>query len=230
MLRFREIAVSRGSSPRIVAERQYGMARGIAAATMVHKILRNMRAHSQAMRCTGLLTNTLFNSLLFFLVEGHLPGQAVRDDARHKYTLCLNQLYEFGQLWVSASLVHRLFEALQGSLLQGSLFPGRSVELRGLGPSRSPGYGHPLFPGVPVSSDLTQADTRQLIETEFHYDEPMQPSSAPSSMAGLSAATSQADNTSLSVWLPSPENVWSGVEQTQLGGFPATLDVDTWCV
>lgn len=55
MLRFREKSVSKATSGRAVAERQYCQARGIAAATMVSKIVRNVRAHGQVLRCTGQL-------------------------------------------------------------------------------------------------------------------------------------------------------------------------------
>ncbi|CAK7210310.1 hypothetical protein SEUCBS140593_000790 [Sporothrix eucalyptigena] len=220
MLRFREVSVSRPATPRAVAEHQYGKARGIAAATMVSKIIRNMRAHGHLLRCTGQLTNSLFNCLLFFLIEGHIAGAsnntAVRDDARRKYTLCLNQLYEFSQLWISASLVHRLFEALQASLFQPN--PRASAST-----STIAGYdqGHELFPGFRTSSDITQSYMRQLVETEFYHPEPL-------TAIGVQNQT-QPTGESLNAWaLPSPDDVWSGLDQPMFGGLPATLDVDTW--
>ncbi|KAK7416594.1 hypothetical protein QQX98_005065 [Neonectria punicea] len=74
MLRFREVSVSRPTNSRGIAERQYCRARGIAAATMISKIIRNMRAHGHVLRCTGQLTNSLFNCLIFFLIEGRSPN------------------------------------------------------------------------------------------------------------------------------------------------------------
>lgn len=226
MLRFREVSVSRPTTPRAVAEHQYGKARGIAAATMVSKIIRNMRAHGHLLRCTGQLTNSLFNCLLFFLIEGHLSvanNSAVRDDARRKYTLCLNQLYEFSQLWISASLVHRLFEALQASLFQpGGGARGGGAAAASLSSDGGHQQGHELFPGFHTSSDITQSYMRQLVETEFFHAE---------ALPGTTQATTQetADSASLSAWaLPSPEDMWSGLDQPLFGGLPATLDVDTW--
>ncbi|CAK7236363.1 hypothetical protein SBRCBS47491_009612 [Sporothrix bragantina] len=225
MLRFREVSVSRPATPRAVAEHQYGKARGIAAATMVSKIIRNMRAHGHLLRCTGQLTNSLFNCLLFFLIEGHLAGAsnntAVRDDARRKYTLCLNQLYEFSQLWISASLVHRLFEALQASLFQPSARTSTST------PATNSPYdqGHELFPGFRTSSDITQSYMRQLVETEFYQPEPL----TANGIQTQTQAGAATDGSSLNAWaLPSPEDVWSGLDQPMFGGLPATLDVDTW--
>lgn len=222
MLRFREVSVSRPATPRAVAEHQYGKARGIAAATMVSKIIRNMRAHGHLLRCTGQLTNSLFNCLLFFLIEGHLASasnnMAVRDDARRKYTLCLNQLYEFSQLWISASLVHRLFEALQASLFQ----PGTTKTMTPAAASSSSFFesGHELFPGFHTSSDITQSYMRQLVETEFYHAD---------ALPSTEVMVANADSASLSAWtLPSPEDVWSGLDQPLFGGLPATLDVDTW--
>lgn len=47
------------------------------------------------------------------MLEGQTGNPEVVIEAQRKYTLCLNALYEFSRLWISASLVHRLFEALQ---------------------------------------------------------------------------------------------------------------------
>lgn len=55
MLRFRERAVSHPTEGRAEAERQYCQTRGIAAATMISKILRNARAHNHILRFTGQL-------------------------------------------------------------------------------------------------------------------------------------------------------------------------------
>ncbi|KJR80511.1 uncharacterized protein SPSK_10615 [Sporothrix schenckii 1099-18] len=221
MLRFREVSVTHPQTPRAVAEHQYGKARGIAAATMVSKIIRNMRAYGHLLRCTGQLTSSLFNCLLFFLIEGHLAGAsnntAVRDDARRKYTLCLNQLYEFSQLWISASLVHRLFEALQASLLQPVTAKATTATTNTAFDS-----GHELFPGFRTSSDITQSYMRQLVETEFYHADTL-----PNTEMVVGNAT--VDSASLSAWtLPSPEGIWSGLDQPLFGGLPATLDVDTW--
>ncbi|CAK7223149.1 hypothetical protein SCUCBS95973_005080 [Sporothrix curviconia] len=249
MLRFREVSVSRPATPRAVAEQQYGKARGIAAATMVSKIIRNMRAHGHLLRCTGQLTNSLFNCLLFFLIEGHLAGAsnstAVRDDARRKYTLCLNQLYEFSQLWISASLVHRLFEALQASLFQpggvrASALTSTTTTVAATMTTTTAAtaaanfpydQGHELFPGFRTSSDITQSYMRQLVETEFYHPEPLTAGGVQYQAQTLGAATSAAGDggSSLNAWaLPSPEDVWSGLDQPMFGGLPATLDVDAW--
>jgi hypothetical protein len=55
MLRFRERAVSRPAQGRAEAERLYCQARGIAAATVISKILRNVRAYNHVLRFTGQL-------------------------------------------------------------------------------------------------------------------------------------------------------------------------------
>lgn len=56
MLRFREKSVTRATTGRAAAERQYCQARAIAAATMVSKIMKNVKAHGQVLRCTGQLS------------------------------------------------------------------------------------------------------------------------------------------------------------------------------
>jgi hypothetical protein len=60
-------------------------------------------------------THSLFNCLVYHMLEGQATDPTVVEDAQRKYTLCLNTLYDFGQLCVSASLIHRLFDALQTS-------------------------------------------------------------------------------------------------------------------
>lgn len=55
MLRYRNKAVTKPSSGRDEAERRYCQARGIAAATMISKILLNVRAHGDLLRFTGQL-------------------------------------------------------------------------------------------------------------------------------------------------------------------------------
>ncbi|OIW22563.1 hypothetical protein CONLIGDRAFT_697198 [Coniochaeta ligniaria NRRL 30616] len=130
MLRFREKSVSRPRTARVAAEREYSQARGIDAATMISKIIRNVRAHGQVLRCTGQLTTSIFNCLIFFLVEGQSLNADVRRDAQRKYSMCLNVLYDFSQIWVSASLIHRLFNKRSASLLAGQLhspLPGQTT-------------------------------------------------------------------------------------------------------
>lgn len=55
MLRFREKSVMHPTSARMATERQYSQARGIAAATMISKIMRNTRAHGHLLKYTGQL-------------------------------------------------------------------------------------------------------------------------------------------------------------------------------
>lgn len=54
-VRFREKSVSRPQGPMGFSERDYCQSRGIAAATMIYKILRNIKAHGHVARFTGLL-------------------------------------------------------------------------------------------------------------------------------------------------------------------------------
>jgi hypothetical protein len=66
--------------------------------------------------------------------------------------MCLHMLYEFSQLWVSASLVHRLFEALQAhmQLSRGVVSPFFYADQ----------WESPL-PGLRVSSDITESYMKQ---------------------------------------------------------------------
>lgn len=96
-------------------------------------------------------TNTLFNCLIFFLIEGQSLDAGVRRDAQQKYSLCLNALYDFSRLWISASLIHRLFETLQAHMYQP----------RQQDPSSFSGQWQPPLPGLRISSDITTGYMQQ---------------------------------------------------------------------
>lgn len=69
---------------------------------------------------------------------------------------------------------------------------------------------------------------RQLVETEFYHADAL-PSTEVVLGGVNTGTTTTADSASLSAWtLPSPEDMWSGLDQPLFGGLPATLDVDTW--
>lgn len=70
----------------------------------------------------------MFLCQVFNLIEGESPHIDVVEDARQKYSFCLNFLYDFSQLWISASLIHRLFDTLQYTRQP---FLRRSKELNG---------------------------------------------------------------------------------------------------
>ncbi|KAF2095552.1 hypothetical protein NA57DRAFT_44441, partial [Rhizodiscina lignyota] len=207
-IRFRERAVSRPTDARARAERQYCQSRGIAAASMIFKILRNVRAHGHIYRCTGLLTQSVFNCLIFFLIEGQSLNEEVRKDARNKYSLCLNVLYEFSQLWVSASLIHRLFESLQGSMQFRKERPHSIYFDQWL----------PPVPGLHVSSDITNQKMRELLATEFYY--------APSStdVTGFE----QSSNSISTGFTPNFSFPMDDTSPHYSQGFPENLDVEQW--
>lgn len=91
-------------------------------------------------------TISLFNCLIYFLIEGQSPSSEVRRDAQSKYSSCLHILYEFSQLWVSASLVHRLFETLQAHMQ----LPKSSSASNHLAT-----HLQTPLPGLKLSSDIT---------------------------------------------------------------------------
>ncbi|KAF5010125.1 hypothetical protein FDECE_3711 [Fusarium decemcellulare] len=219
MLRFRQGAVSRPTHGRAEAERLYCQARGIAAATVISKILRNVRAYNQVLRFTGQLTMSLFNCLIFFLIEGQSPNDQVRRDAQAKYSMCLHMLYEFSQLWVSASLVHRLFEALQANM---QLSRGADSSFFHPDQLQSP------LPGLRISSDITTSYMRHLLATGFYYNG--------NSVAGLSLGQS---STGPGTDFSSPSGLTQyfldgtcqsspGFSLPLEGGVPDSLDVDQW--
>lgn len=118
--------------------------------------------HRTAVRCPPLMwhfvsltrirsTNTLFNCLIFFLIEGQSPDADVHRDAQQKYSLCLNALYDFSQLWISASLIHRLFETLQAHMHQS----GKQHSSPGSAEWQS------ALPGLRLSSDITTTYMQQ---------------------------------------------------------------------
>ncbi|KAH6670253.1 fungal-specific transcription factor domain-containing protein [Plectosphaerella plurivora] len=233
MLRFREKAVARPTRGRAEAERLYCQARGIAAATLISKILRNARAHNHILRFTGQLTLSLFNCLVFFLIEGQSTRAETRRDAQSKFSQCLHVLYDFSQLWVSASLVHRLFEALQVHMQLQPLPPqaARSSSFSSWASSPMDRW-HPLLPGLQLSSDVTIPYMKDLLETDFYYEDSsatassnMVPSTGSvntgySSPAGVNDPFLMDDMSR-----PSPSLV------VPLGaGMPDTLDVAQWYV
>lgn len=105
-------------------------------------------------------TNTLFNCLIFFLIEGQSLNADVRRDAQQKYSLCLNALYDFSQLWISASLIHRLFETLQAHMHQPLPKQQHTSPFPGGGGGGGAEWQSPL-PGLRVSSDITTAYMQQ---------------------------------------------------------------------
>ncbi|KAH7072088.1 fungal-specific transcription factor domain-containing protein [Paraphoma chrysanthemicola] len=209
-VRFREKSVSRPTDPRGVAEREFCQARGIAAATMISKILRNARAHGHILKFTGLLTNSIFNCLIYFLIEGQSLNSDIRRDAQHKYSQCLNVLYEFSQLWVGASLIHRLFDGIQATVQlpcnrSGTLLAGK--------------WDSPL-PGLRISSDISNSYFRQLIQDDFNYYS--------SSIAGTSCGNS---SSSADRYTPQT-NHWMDDTSPTLGtgaDLPDSLDISEWC-
>jgi hypothetical protein len=102
-------------------------------------------------------TLSLFNCLVFFLIEGQSTRAETRRDAQSKFSQCLHVLYDFSQLWVSASLVHRLFEALQVHMQLQPLPPqaqSRPSSFSSWASSPMDRW-HPLLPGLRLSSDIT---------------------------------------------------------------------------
>jgi hypothetical protein len=96
-------------------------------------------------------TNTLFNCLIYFLIEAQSLNNEVRRDAQTKYSLCLNMLYEFSQLWVSASLIHRLFESLQANMQFPQTRPS----------SLFSDQWNAFLPGLRISSEISNSYMRQ---------------------------------------------------------------------
>lgn len=96
----------------------------------------------------------IFLCQIFHLIEGESPHPEIVEDARKKYSLCLNFLYDFSQLWVSASLIHRLFDTLQCTrqpfLHRGKESKGRDGRVE-TGPPGS----------VRLTSDFDDRDMRQ---------------------------------------------------------------------
>lgn len=77
----------------------------------------------------------------------------MRRDAQQKYSLCLNTLYDFSQLWISASLIHRLFETLQANMYL--------AHKRETSSSSFSGEWQSLLPGLRISSDVTNPYMKQ---------------------------------------------------------------------
>jgi hypothetical protein len=85
-------------------------------------------------------------------VEGESPDVETRNYAQQKYTLCLNALYDFSQLWLSASLIHRLFEALQPTM------SGNNIKF---GPKSTRFYAE-YFPNTNISSKIGNEAMKRL--------------------------------------------------------------------
>ncbi|UPK95757.1 hypothetical protein LCI18_006692 [Fusarium solani-melongenae] len=88
---------------------------------------------------------------LYCQARGQSPNDEVRRDAQTKYSLCLHVLYEFSQLWVSASLIHRLFETLQANM-QLPRSSGSSLF--------DANHWQAPLPGLSLSSDITESYMR----------------------------------------------------------------------
>ncbi|KAL2209404.1 hypothetical protein CC79DRAFT_1367587 [Sarocladium strictum] len=216
MLRFRDDSVARPSRGRAEAKRLFAQSRGIAAATMISKILRNARAHNHILRFTGQLTMTLYNCLVYFLIEGQSPIEDVQRDAQRKYSMCLHILYEFSQLWVSAALTHRLFETLQARMQ----FPGSSRS----SPHAPPPLWRPV-PGIAISSDISTAYFKALINEDFHSDNSI-------TAIGTSDDTMQRDSLiSMGLNMPMLNDMsepFQGYDLPSGGGLPRSLDAEEW--
>ncbi|KIW13021.1 hypothetical protein PV08_08208 [Exophiala spinifera] len=106
------------------SDQYWSQARGLAAASMVIKTIRNLKAHGQIGQCHGFMINSLLYCLIYCKIEAESPRSEVRAYARQKYSICLNALYDFGQLWVSASYLHTVFEALQPAMNGSNQKPG----------------------------------------------------------------------------------------------------------
>jgi hypothetical protein len=97
--------------------------------------------------------------MIYYMVEGQSSDVAVVEDARKKYTFGLHILHDFSQMWLGASLVHRLFEAIQFS---ADLF-SRPRPKAGDGDASDSELLEPLpYPtGVRISSKLTNDLVKQ---------------------------------------------------------------------
>lgn len=90
------------------------------------------------------------------MVEGQSSDGLVIEDARKKYTFGLHILHDFSQMWLGASLVHRLFEAIQ---LSTNLFAAPSANPRDASEALTL---PPLYPdGTRISSQLTIGQIKQ---------------------------------------------------------------------
>lgn len=87
------------------------------------------------------------------MIEGQSPNVAAREDAQAKYSLCLNVLYDFSHIFVSASLIHKLFEGLQAGMHGTRRLRGRSFF----------GHDRPSIDGLRVSSDITNEIMKELV-------------------------------------------------------------------
>ncbi len=108
---------------------------------------------------------SLYNCLIFFLIEGQSPREEVRRDAQTKYSQCLHILYEFSQLWISASLTHRLFETLQAHMqISQPVHSGGALSSSASTSSvlAAEPFGTPV-PGLRVSSDITMSHFREYV-------------------------------------------------------------------
>jgi len=110
-------------------------------------------------------TISLYNCLIFFLIEGQSPREEVCRDAQSKYSQCLHILYEFSQQYISASLTHRLFETLQAHMqISRPVHSGGASSSSASTSSVLPAepFGTPL-PSVRVSSDVTMSHFREYV-------------------------------------------------------------------
>jgi hypothetical protein len=54
-IRYRDLSVSSATTPLTIARKVYSQARGVAAATLLFKTVRNIKAHNQIMKCAGFM-------------------------------------------------------------------------------------------------------------------------------------------------------------------------------
>ncbi|KAH8810614.1 fungal-specific transcription factor domain-containing protein [Xylogone sp. PMI_703] len=217
--RHREKSVSKAVGAEELIRKHWSQAQGIAAATMISKIVRNLKAHGQIMKCTGLLTHSLFNCLIFCLIEGQSPHAEVRNYAQQKYSLCLNTLYDFSQLWLSASLIHRLFEALQANMNRVTTIAG----------SKSTRFYAEYLPNTHVSSEIGNGTMKRLLRSHTPFEtsyETSDPGSASMSVSSHPASVLSTSNPSTSQFLNldtlPPEFFEDNAE------FPVTLNPQNW--
>ncbi|OAL17361.1 hypothetical protein AYO22_11728 [Fonsecaea multimorphosa] len=160
-IRYRIGSLSDANCPKA----RYSRTRGFLAATMITKVVRNLKSHDQIMKCPGFLysTHSLFLCQIFHMMEAQEHNPVVTEDAQRKYTLCLNTLYDFSQLWISASLIHRLFEALQSQLFKSH----KQIPLASGAPAKA------WYPaGVHTSEDLGEIHVQELLADRFSLTEP----------------------------------------------------------
>ncbi|RFU26064.1 hypothetical protein B7463_g10281, partial [Scytalidium lignicola] len=171
--RHREKSVSKAVGAEALARKHWSQAQGIAAATMISKIVRNMKAHGQIMKCTGLL----------------------------------------------ASLIHRLFEALQANMNRVNTLAG----------SKSTRFYAEYLPNTHVSSEIGNGTIKRLLasRTPFETNYESEPGLASLSTSSQPASVLSTSNPSSSYFLDldtlPPEFFEDNAE------FPVTLNPQNWC-